>query len=161
MASTAYAAPAASSTVLTSRFASCSEQTQTAPASQLGAQHQVARVATEHSRGVLAIFALHTHLVRLLPAFRLLHHAALYDVATRAAAVAATPLALVAARATAAAISLALPVVVVAADTRLRATIMDAGTRRARMRKMCLTCKLKTGDHRGRQRNPLAEEHRR
>lgn len=53
------------------------------------------RVATEHSRGVLAIFALLTHLVRLLPAFRLLHRAALY--ATRAAAAAAvTLLALVA-----------------------------------------------------------------
>ena len=61
----------------------------------LGAQHQVARVATEHSKGVVAIFALLAHLVRLLPAFRLLHRAALY--ATRAAAAAAvTLLALVA-----------------------------------------------------------------
>ena len=102
----------------------------------LGALHQVARVATEHSRGVVAIFALLTHLVRLLPALRLLHRATLYAtraaaaaalvalcsvalhaVTARAAAAAGRLLAPVAARATAAATSLAL-----LADARFAST---------------------------------------
>ena len=102
----------------------------------LGAQHQVARAATEHSQGVVAISALLTHLVRLLPALRLLHRATLYAtraaaaaalvavcsvalhaVTARAAAAAGRLLAPVAARATAAATSLAL-----LADARFAST---------------------------------------